>query len=58
MPACFLERTLINAKLQWKLSLWAAPPLLGGFIMLDLIEVNNQSHPLPWEAWLSSEQQH
>lgn len=42
MPASSLERTLINAKLQWKLSLWAAPPLLGGFVMIDLIVVNTQ----------------
>lgn len=42
MPASLLERTFVNAELQWKLSLWAAPSLLGDFIMIDLIVVNTQ----------------
>lgn len=42
MPATLLQKTLINAKLQRKLSASAAPPPHSGFVMIDLIVANTQ----------------
>jgi len=42
VPATLPEKTLINAKLQRKLSASAAPPPRGGFVMIDLIVAKAQ----------------